>query len=305
MTAATSADTVRRMEGPFVLRLCVRTPSGFRWAERDKVPQGAAGDTPEGSFPGRPGYLNAVQLAALRAVVPATGTVRAAFPTLSAQDGAEVATWPALPTPALLCDRVYAIERRGVEHTCRELGRFLGRLHSGPPPELPRRHGSPWLPEGSPTATAVANARDRLPHGKLARSAARLRPYTGDLTIVHGRFSTGVCADTDRPVVLGWREAGLGDPLRDVAFFLSELIEAAAVMSVMDDPAPAAFLDGYGQVADPDRLRSLIADRLLEHCAQSALLAPTPAGDLDRTLRVLEDQWERCTRGLGWDDRSD
>ncbi|MEW1844894.1 phosphotransferase [Nonomuraea angiospora] len=266
---------VRGMDGPFLLRACVRTPSGYRWAERDKR-QNA-------------GYLDARQLDALRTMLPRDAAVLAAVPTLSS---AGLATWPALPTPALLCDRAYATERGNLEHVCRALGGFLSRLHAVPPAGLPRRDGPAWLPEGSWAARAVEAARHRLNGGELARGAAAVAPFTGDPVVVHGRFSTGVCADTDRPVVLGWREAGLGDPQRDLAFFLAELVEAAALVELADDPAAMAFLDGYGAVPDAGRLVGLVADRLLEHCAQSTLWRPA-GGDPDVALARLEAQWRR------------
>lgn len=278
---------VRSMDGPFVLRVCVRTPSGYRWAEQDKQRN--------------PRYLDARGLGALRAVLPQDAAVLAAVPTLSASG---LATWPTLPTPALLCDRAYGAGRGDLERVCRALGGFLALLHAAPPADLPRRSAPAWLPEGSQAAREVEAVRRRLKGGRLARAAAGVTPFSGDPVVVHGRFSTGVCADTDRPAVLGWREAGLGDPLRDLAFFLAELVEAAALVELADDPAAVAFLDGYGAVPDVDRLVGLVADRLLEHCAQSTLWRPAgqasgggpdgiPDGGPDVALPRLEAYWRR------------
>ncbi|MFI6634327.1 phosphotransferase [Nonomuraea fuscirosea] len=278
-TPPAAEGLVRSMDGPFVLRVCVRTPSGYRWVEQDKRRN--------------PCYLDAGRLDALRAVLPQDAAVLAAVPTLSASG---LATWPPLPTPALLCDRAYVAARGDLERVCRALGGFLSLLHAAPPADLPRRSAPAWLPEGSWAAWAVETVRRRLPGGRLARAAAAVTPFAGDPVVVHGRFSTGVCADTDRPAVLGWREAGLGDPLRDLAFFLAELVEAAALIESADDPAATAFLDGYGAVADADRLVGLVADRLLEHCAQSMVWRPAghaAGGDPEVALPRLEAYWRR------------
>jgi hypothetical protein len=113
--------------------------------------------------------------------------------------------------------------------------------------------------------------------------------------VVHGRFSSGLVVPLDRPVVQGWREAGVGDPDRDIAFFLAELVESAAV-GTGGGRFPAlvrAFLTGYaGAEVDPvpDRLPALVADRLLEHYAQAAVRTGS-ADELEPVVAKVTERW--------------
>lgn len=256
MTA--TVGIVRAMDGPFAPRRCVREAGGYRWYEQTLAP----GD-----------YLDAGQLRRLAKVVPAS----AAVPTLLAPD---LVAWPVMPTPGLLCDSLFAAspetDTEWVADVCTRLGEFLGDLHSCSAEDatpLPTRREHAWLSARSPMTAQVAAARSALAScgdGTLAAHSSVTDVRTD--TVVHGRFSTGVIVAHDCPVILGWREAGLGDPDRDAAFFVAELVEAAAVGKggVRLAVLASKFLDAYSArtTANLDRLLAFVADRLLEHYAQ-------------------------------------
>ncbi|MEV0124988.1 hypothetical protein AB0I16_26220 [Streptomyces sp. NPDC050703] len=289
MTAGTAtAATARSMDGPFVARRCVRSGSGYRWFEQAVAP----GD-----------YLDATRLRRLAGLVPASGGAVAALPGLVRPD---LAAWPVMPTPALLCDDLFgAPARAGADRwasACEDLGAFLGRVHRVPAAEaefLPVRGHAAWLPPGAARTDRVDAARAGLAgfgDGVLASAAASAGAPPRPDSLVHGRFSSGLVVPLARPVVQGWREAGVGDPDRDIAFFLAELVESAAV-GTGGGRFPVlvrAFLTGYAGAGDgpgpdrlpaqvADRLPALVADRLLEHYAQAAVRT----GSADRLEQVV------------------
>jgi aminoglycoside phosphotransferase (APT) family kinase protein len=285
---AATVTTVRSMDGPFVTRRCVRSGTGYRWFEQAHTP----GD-----------YLDAIQLRRLSSSLPA-GDVPAAQAELVRPD---LASWPVLPTPMLLCDTLFGAppdaDAEAWEGTCTALGTFLGRLHAVPAAEvsfLPARRRAAWLPAASAVTHRVAAARTdliRRSGAVLATAASAAGPPARPDCLVHGRFSSGLVVPLDRPVVLGWRESGVGDPDRDLAYFLAELIEAAAVgTGAARFPALVhCFLAGYRTVAgqpDLDRLPALVADRLLEHYAQG-VVAVGSADHVEQVAAAVTGWWRK------------
>lgn len=291
MTAITTDPvTVRSMDGPFVARRCRAFGRRYRWFEQTRT----AGD-----------YLDTAGLRQLAAAVPSPDDdATAAFPRLVRPD---LAIWPEVPSPALLCDVVFGdgSDAMAQERLCARLGRFLGRLHSVSADQvsaLPLRRGSAWLAVASPITDEVGRARAELVrHGAadLDRAAMSAGPPTRPSCLVHGRFSSGSVVPIAVPVVLGWREAGRGDPDRDLAVFLAELVEAAAVgpAAARLDGSVRGFLGRYAETAPsrpvPRRLGALVADRLLEHCAQ-AVVAAGAAERAPAALAAVTTRW----RGL-------
>ncbi|MFG3419798.1 phosphotransferase family protein [Micromonospora sp. NPDC049460] len=289
---------MRSMEGPFVARRCVRSGTGYRWFEQAHAP----GD-----------YLDAAQLQRLSGSLPA-GDVPAAPAELVRPD---LATWPVLPTPMLLCDPLFGAppdaDAGAWEGACTALGAFLGRLHAVPAAEvsfLPGRRRAAWLPAASAVTHRVAAARTdliRRSDGVLALAASAAGPPARPDCLVHGRFSSGLVVPLDRPVVMGWREAGVGDPDRDLAYFLAELIEAAAVgTGAARFPALVrCFLAGYRTVAGQpclDRLPALVADRLLEHYAQG-VVAVGSADHVEQVAAAATGRWRELADLLPKGDR--
>ncbi|MFI6763093.1 phosphotransferase [Micromonospora sp. NPDC050417] len=282
------------MDGPFVARRCVRSAHGYRWFEQTLAP----GD-----------YLDAGQLRQVSGAVP-SGEAVASLPELVQPD---LAAWQALPSPALLCDALFGAppdaDAGPWENACEALGVFLGRVHSVPVAEvsfLPVRRHAAWLTAASPVTAEVAAARADLVKGDcgvLAAAASAAGRATRRDCLVHGRFSSGLMVTLDRPVVLGWREAGVGDPDRDLAFFIAELVEAAAVGTggARLPGLVRRFLAGYTTVAEdlrPDRLPALVAERLLEHYAQG-VVAVGSAAHVAPVVASVTERWRELADLLG------
>ncbi len=299
MTAGAAAvTTVRSMDGPFVARRCVRSGTGYRWFEQERAP----GD-----------YLDATQLRHLSGSLPA-GDVLAAPAELIRPD---LAAWPVLPTPALLCDPLFGAppdaDTGAWGSACTALGAFLGRLHAVPAAEvsfLPARRRAAWLPMASTVTHRVAAARAdliRRGDGILASAASAVASPARPDCLVHGRFSSGLVVPLDRPVVLGWREAGVGDPDRDLAYFLADLVEAAAVGTgaARFPTLVRCFLAGYRTLTgrpDLDRLPALVADRLLEHYAQG-VVAVGSADHVEQVAAAVTGRWRELVDLLRDGDR--
>ncbi|MDP9863849.1 MULTISPECIES: hypothetical protein [Streptosporangium] len=258
----------------------------------------------------RPGgiYLDNARLADVFRVMPEAGAV--AVPVRVRNH--VLAAWNPVPTPALLCDRVFdaaSVGDDGWWHgVLGGLARFLGALHRLPVDDLvdvlpDRSSGSAWLASDDGAAAGIRRARDLLP-SHLAPSMAEQARWPGtpprNIALVHGRFSTGVCAPTSPVAILGWREAGIGDPLGDVAYLMGEVLEAAALTGV----APRAlrlrietFLTRYEtslgrplNTAEGDWLGVLTARRVIDHYAQ-ATWALGPDDTLREVLPEVERQW--------------
>ncbi len=282
-----TAVPVRRIPGPFVLRVCLREGNGFRWVESVRRPLGQ--------------YLDVAALSTLRPALPAGRAV----PLIPTTLGRRTTVWPLLPTPNLLCDGLFSVAAADPSWGCRalaDLGDFLGALHADMAEGseldetmdvLPERVRPAWLSRDQEAEAGVRAARGRLPLagcGALVEDANGAAEPAAHKTRVHGRFSTGVVAAVTPIGIMGWREAGLGDPLRDVAYLLSECVEAGSLTG--DDPASAApriqaFLGAYAQrrgAWDVARLQTLVADRILEHYAQGVWAF----GHADRVAPVLE-----------------
>lgn len=288
MKTQAPARVVRKISGPYVARGCVHEESGFTWFEllkHDAAP-----------------YLHARDVALLaRSAQGLDDAVR--WPSVP---DAVTAMWTHLPTPKLWCDELFdqalggADADWGVSTAC-SLGAVLARLHATEvhPGSLPLRLVPAWLQLDRQARSGIAAARKRLPLDACRQLAvdARHELTLHPRCVIHGRFSSGLVVGGDDLRLMGWREAGVGDPRTDLAYMLSELVEAAGLTS--SDPVVGggrlrALLASYaenGGSVHLSGLHRLVADRILQHYAQS-LWAFGPRGGIAQVLASVEVAWQ-------------
>jgi aminoglycoside phosphotransferase (APT) family kinase protein len=261
-------DVVRRLDGPFGRRWCRQLlPGIYRWEEQ--------------SLRGSAGLLDGHALRLLATCLPTDLHPWAWLPEVRTG----IAMWPTLPAPTLVLDQVLRGGGGELSETLATVGAQLARLHAVPVAPtgfspLPVRRVPAWFAGNPAAAGAVGRIRarlrlavgDRLDRWLPATPPAPPGPV-GPRTLIHGRFSTAVCVPGPVPVVLGWREAGLGDPRTDLAHLLAELVEAAALAPDRGHLAgtAAAFLAGYRGLAPPAAgLAALTVSRIVDHVATRA-----------------------------------
>ncbi|KPC82022.1 hypothetical protein [Streptomyces sp. NRRL S-4] len=297
---AAKRQVVRHLPGPFLTRVCIRTDDGFRWGESLRAAS--------------PAYLDAEALGAVaRSVAVTPAAPYAVMPTLA---DACTSVHAEVPTPALLSDVVFTGDgcaRSWVQGAFRHLGAFLAHLHavSTEGEALPVRRRAAWLDAEPAVASGIQEARSLLartvpPGTALSGRPDSSPPCTGPgttpapaSTLVHGRLSTASCVPGPVPRVLGWREAGVGDPMGDLAYLLRDLVQSAAGTGDTGAKAGCAkvAVAGYEEARDASltpcelaRLASATASCVLDHAALRAWAASDQPGALAllrRADRVL------------------
>lgn len=283
------AEVVRTLPGPFGTRSCTRGVAGHAWTEH--------------VFGDATAYLDSTELSRLTAI-PATPGVTPMLPSSVTGPHAE---WHPVAGPGLLFDTLFGEPAEVLGHTDQfaALGAFLAGVHSQPPdPRLPDRAESPaWLSAKPEVGRAVARIADELIGlaGPTVTELAGHEPSGGTRTLVHGRFSTALCAVVDGELAtLGWREAGIGDPLQDLGYLLGELAEAMSATGApaergraLGDALVSSYEDARGGVLSGDewqRLAWRTARRVVDHMAIHVVTyedAQGPVRLLLRTDRVL------------------
>lgn len=135
-------------------------------------------------------------------------------------------------------------------------GRLLARLHGlAPPAFLPHRTGG---------APAILAAGEALLAGLPGAAALRaLRPAAADLpeappAFLHGDpVPANLVAGPGGPVLVDWQCPAAGDPVEDLACFLSPAMQIAYGSGPLPPAAQAAFLAAYAQPRVADRLARL------------------------------------------------
>lgn len=260
---------VRRLNGPFATRVCLRSGPGYAWREARRSRLTGLRDAPE--------------LEALAAVLPTVTGCTAVLP----YDEGDDLSWSPVATSTLAVEAVFGPAAIAAA-VFGALGVFLRRLHAVP---IPDGLSNPVVvrPSDAAFASARDTARRSLSDGARRRpgdAADDPGPPPGEAVLTHGRFSLGQIAWGRVPAVMGWREAGPAPALTDVDTLLSELAEADAVRPGRVRLA-SAFVTGYGGPAalgDRAGLAARLHGRVLDHLA----LRAAATGDLDGPSALYE-----------------
>jgi thiamine kinase len=139
----------------------------------------------------------------------------------------------------------------------------LKKLHNLPvSPQLARL---PLAPDGSAQLVAQTLAMlAQIPlvaaEPILARRPEGLVPPSGDRVLLHGDPVPGnlICAsDKPVPVLVDWQCPALGDPVMDLALFLSPAMQLVGRARALSDQERDSFLTSYGDAAVIGRLQAL------------------------------------------------
>lgn len=298
MTDAPTA--ARTLSGPFGTRFCTVDATGYVWTEE------LSGDSSV--------YLDATALAG-QTITPGTARVTPNIP--SVVEGLH-ARWYPVPSSGLLFDKLFSAptELAGNHSEFVTLGGFLADVHrQQTDPSLPDRADIPaWLRARPDVGEAVSRISGELLGlaGPFVARWAVEEPALDARTFVHGRFSTALFAIDGRDItVLGWREAGLGDPMQDLGYLLGELAEAisATGASAAEGRLLAeAFVSAYEQARgapltnhERRRLACRTVRRMVDHMAIHVVAYEQVRGPsllLRRADAVLATLFSELTEGL-------
>jgi hypothetical protein len=289
-TRAEPADRAARvLDGPLVSRGRVPTGRGTVWEETVRGDHTA--------------YVPEEGLRSLERNLP--GTLRCLVPSVPDPDEPERAVWPPVSTDEVLFDALTAPggPRGDTADVLAALGGFLAALHTVPADEAwpglgDRGRGAAWRDALPALAADVDRVRDALAdRASPALSRALAAPPAGGATaLVHGRFSTALVVPGAVPAVLGWREAGRGRPMTDLAFMAAELVELAGAagggggrrFADLGLALFAGYERGAGRgltAAEHTELRHATARRVTEHLALNTVATGSARGPLGLLAR--------------------
>ena len=167
-------------------------------------------------------------------------------------------------------------------------GELLARLHNEAPSGL-----------GLPRIDRDAVEKDLLsglhPNQRIAFAEARSLPPPPpkDLVLLHGDpVPANIIVTQHRPVLIDWQCPRLGDPLDDIAVFLSPAMQTLYGGHVLSEPAIVRFLNAYGNATVAERYwkyKTYFHWRMALHCAWKMRNgSPDYAPALERELKAMQ-----------------
>ncbi|WP_129307705.1 phosphotransferase [Streptomyces sp. L2] len=213
----------------------------------------------------------------------------------------DLSLWGGLPRSGLLFDVLFGNEMPGMPTLTAmsaRLGRALARLHqtragTGDVPGLP---GPAWArPWGD--HDAYARHTDVIRAGLSAGLPVERASWTRRSSLVHGRPGAGDIVPGEPCTVLGWEEAGVGNPVADLGCLLGDYAEAVAVApderAGLLREAIGALTDAY-RAAHPapadapggDEVMGWLVERVAHHLALSAVFRGDEASAYKLAKRV-------------------
>jgi hypothetical protein len=149
------------------------------------------------------------------------------------------------------------------------VGALLSRVHRCAPPEGLRRLSGAFariLAQGDAMLAGLA----KPGHLAAMRPALRAVPEVKAL-FLHGDPVPGnIIVERGRPMLIDWQCPALGDPVHDLALFLSPAMQVLGRGAPLDASERAAFLQGYGDPDTAHRLalvESALSWRMVVYCA--------------------------------------
>lgn len=314
-------EELHRTDGPAVITACCRARARLIWIEHEHRLAGRVAEHRHVVA-----ALNTVlQQAGLRDLV--------VLPTIGER---ATAIYPGLPASSLLVDallpgRPLAIGPQQLRAVCRELARYLARLHATPRATLPHAllRDSPALHtvmelvarrRGAAPATLGLEAVQELLTCERHQLAEALASACGrfdqcaDSVLLHGRFCPGFVVATAKGDVadlriIGWTAAAFGPAEFDLGWCVGELEELAKARQPAD-AVGAQLLRGAGgelvraylrecPAADPLRVArecgAYAAVKVVAHLAEYARYFALDRSEADAQLalaeRLIEPAW--------------
>lgn len=278
---------VRTLPGHLSQRHCLKDtrcePAEFSWHER----RPHADRT----------LANRAQIDALSHVLPDLGDLKVCLPSRSH----DLTIWGGLPISGIFFDQLFGGELPGLPglgETSAAIGRGLARLHGtvlqDRDPTIRRLPMPPWVEPPLDTDSYDGDLR-RLRSGLRAR----LPPipdarWDAASALVHGRPTSRDIVPSTSPLLLGWGEAGIGNPAADLGCLVAEFLEAQAIAGIrrpLIEDALTHLLWSYREellagphdtVWDPDQVMAWVIERLAHHLA----LHCATAGRQDNAYRL-------------------
>jgi len=213
----------------------------------------------------------------------------------------DLSLWGGIPRSGLLFDILFGNEMPGMPTLTAmstRLGRALGRLHQVRDgiEDVPGLPGPPWAHQWG-DRDAYARHADVIRAGLSAGLSVEPASWTRRSSLVHGRPGAGDIVPGEPCTVLGWEEAGIGNPVADLGCLIGDYAEAIAIAPEEQAgrlrEAIGALTDAY-RAAHPapadapggDEVMGWVVERVANHLALSAVFRADEASAYRLAKRV-------------------